>query len=220
MRSRPRGHGEARAASSRVSPTPGRPGEVPSDAAVKPSAGSGPAARGGWPGWARVVVSLALLYHMAAVLAGAVGVPPSSELEQAIADQFTPYFDLMDLGYSYRFYAEPPPTPVVTATLQFGDGRPEETVRLPGAMWPARGCGTSGSWPWPIRCNSDVQEARRHHQGRQPEPVGPRLCPPPVSYPARLPERDPARAAALDPRPGAGAQGDGRARRAAIRPLR
>ena len=61
-----------------------------------------------------------------------VGVPPSSELERAIADGFSPYFDLMDLGYSYRFYAEPPPTPVVTATIQYGDGRPEETVRLPG----------------------------------------------------------------------------------------
>ena len=45
---------------------------------------------------------------------------------------FTPYFDLVDLGYSYRYYAEPPPTPVVTATLDLGEGRPEETVRLPG----------------------------------------------------------------------------------------
>ena len=39
---------------------------------------------------------------------------------------------LADLGYAYRFYVEPPPTPVVTATLRFGDDRPEETVRLPG----------------------------------------------------------------------------------------
>jgi hypothetical protein len=66
------------------------------------------------------------------VLAGALGVPPSSALERSIADLFTPYFDLVDLGYAYRFYTEPPPTPVVTATLQFGDGRTEETVRLPG----------------------------------------------------------------------------------------
>ena len=74
----------------------------------------------------------ALLFHIAAVLAGALGVPPSSMLERTIAELFTPYFDLADLGYSYRFYAEPPPTPVVTATLAFGEGRPEETVRLPG----------------------------------------------------------------------------------------
>jgi hypothetical protein len=60
------------------------------------------------------------------------GVPPSSELERAIADQFTTYFDVMDMGYSYRFYAEPPPTPVVTAAIRYADGRPDETVRLPG----------------------------------------------------------------------------------------
>ena len=43
-----------------------------------------------------------------------------------------PYFDLVDMGYSYRYYAEPPATPVATATLEFGEGRPAETVRLPG----------------------------------------------------------------------------------------
>ena len=85
-----------------------------------------------WPGWARVLVSLVLLFHMIAVVAGALGVPPLSLLERTIADPFTPYYDLADLGYSYRYYAEPPPTPVVTATLSFGGGRPEETLRLPG----------------------------------------------------------------------------------------
>jgi hypothetical protein len=132
MGSKPGGRPESRMASGPrvqavVEPTENR---------VDPKTGLGTASeapgRGGWPGWARVSVSIVLLYHMAAVLAGAVGVPPSSELEQVIADWFTPYFDLMDLGYSYRFYAEPPPTPVVTATLQFGDGQPDETVRLPG----------------------------------------------------------------------------------------
>ena len=132
-------------------PATGPAGPAPANALREPSAGS--AARAGWPGWAKVVVSLLLLYHMAAVLAGAVAVPPSSELEQSVADKFAAYFAVMDMGYSYRFYAEPPPTPVVTATLQFGDGRPEETVRLPGATCRALGCGTSGSWPSPIRCS-------------------------------------------------------------------
>jgi hypothetical protein len=85
-----------------------------------------------WPGWARVVVSAAILFHLSAVLGGALGVPPSSLLEQSIAEIFTPYHDLVDLGYSYRYYVDPPPTPVVTATLEFGDGRPAETLRLPG----------------------------------------------------------------------------------------
>jgi hypothetical protein len=85
----------------------------------------------GWPAWARLAVGLALSFHLAAVLAGAFGVQPSSQLERTAADFFTPYYGLVDLGYSYRYYAEPPPTPVMTAALQFGDNRPEETVRLP-----------------------------------------------------------------------------------------
>jgi hypothetical protein len=77
-------------------------------------------------------VSLLLVFHIAAVIAGALGVPPSSLLERAIADLFKPYYDLVDLGYSYRYYAEPPPTPVFLATLDLGEGRPAKTVRLPG----------------------------------------------------------------------------------------
>jgi hypothetical protein len=84
-----------------------------------------------WPVLARTTVSLAIVFHILAVLAGVLGVPPSSNLERTIAGLFTPYFDVMDLGYSYRYYSEPPPTPVVTATLHFGEGRAEETVRLP-----------------------------------------------------------------------------------------
>jgi hypothetical protein len=112
----------------------GRVGTAEAASEQAPPPASGPRRDGdsGWPGWARGVVTVVVLFHLAAVLAGAMGVPPSSELEQAVADVFTPYFDLMDLGYSYRFYAEPPPTPVVTATIEYADGRPDETVRLPG----------------------------------------------------------------------------------------
>jgi hypothetical protein len=85
-----------------------------------------------WPFRARMAVSLALIFHISGVLAGALAVAPASQLERNIADVFGPYFDLADLGYSYRYYTEPPPTPVVTATIRFGEGRPDETVRLPG----------------------------------------------------------------------------------------
>ena len=85
-----------------------------------------------WPVWARTTVSLVIVFHILAVLAGVLGVPPSSDLERTTAGLFTPYYDLIDLGYSYRYYSEPPPTPVATATLHFGEGRAEETVRLPG----------------------------------------------------------------------------------------
>jgi hypothetical protein len=93
---------------------------------------NGTAQHSTWPVWARATVSLVILFHLLAVLAGVLGVPPSSNLERTIAGLFTPYYDVMDLGYSYRYYSEPPPTPVVTATLHFGEGRAEETVRLPG----------------------------------------------------------------------------------------
>jgi hypothetical protein len=82
--------------------------------------------------WARLAVSLVLTLHLVAVVSGGLAVPPSSKLERAIADVFTPYYGFADLGYAYRFYVEPPPTPVITATLRFGENRADETVRVPG----------------------------------------------------------------------------------------
>jgi hypothetical protein len=92
----------------------------------------------GWPVWARRLVSLALLVHFAAILAGAWAASPSSPLEQGIAQVFAPYYQALDQGHAYRYYApEPPPTPVVTATIRFQDGRPDATVRLPErGTWP------------------------------------------------------------------------------------
>jgi hypothetical protein len=160
MGSKPRGRPEPRIASGSRVQAVGDPTEDRLDSKAGSGTTSAVPGPGGWPGWARVCVSIALLYHMAAVVAGAVGVPPSSELEQAIADWFTPYFDLMDLGYSYRFYAEPPPTPVVTATLQFGDGRPDETVRLPGREVPGPRLRHQRQLALANALNSDVQEAK------------------------------------------------------------
>jgi hypothetical protein len=86
-----------------------------------------------WPGWARGLVSAVLIFHILAITAAALGASvPSSELEQAWHHLFMPYYDLIDQGYAYRYYApEPPPTPVVEATLRFQGGRPDEVVRLP-----------------------------------------------------------------------------------------
>lgn len=85
----------------------------------------------GWPRWARRVVSGLIAFHVAAVLAGALAAAPSSELERRAADLFAAYYQATDQGYAYRYYSDPGPTPVVTATVRYGDGRPEETVRLP-----------------------------------------------------------------------------------------
>jgi hypothetical protein len=86
----------------------------------------------GWPLWARWVATLAIMVHVAAVLAGAFGAPPASALEHEFAEFFEPYHQLLDQGDSYRYYSTAfPPTPVVTATLTFADGRPEKVIRLP-----------------------------------------------------------------------------------------
>lgn len=93
----------------------------------------GTTARGrGWPSGAKLLASVALLGHMVAILAAAWAAPPSSELQGAVADLFARYYDLIDQGYGYRYYApEPPPTAVVKALLRFADGRGERVIRLP-----------------------------------------------------------------------------------------
>jgi hypothetical protein len=86
------------------------------------------------------LVSALLLFHLVALGAGALSPmsPYGSLLERKVADLYAPYFNLVDQGYTYRYYApEPPPTPVVTAAIHFADGRPDQTVRLPDrGAWP------------------------------------------------------------------------------------
>jgi hypothetical protein len=85
-----------------------------------------------WPPWARRLATAAILFHAAAVLAGALGASPASQLEHEVATFFEGYHQAIDQGYSYRYYSTAfPPTPVVTATLSFADGRPDKVVRLP-----------------------------------------------------------------------------------------
>ncbi len=87
--------------------------------------------RGVWPLWAKVGVTLVLLFHAAAIWTGLWAGEPSSPLQQGMARAFRPYFGLIDQGYTYRYYApEPPPTPVVTAVVRYPGGRTED-VRLP-----------------------------------------------------------------------------------------
>jgi hypothetical protein len=92
-----------------------------------------------WPVWARWVVSVMLVIHVAALLAGALAAgEPASDLERRIADRFVSYHQVIDQGYTYRYYApEPGPTPVVTARVHYADGRPDEELRLPErGTWP------------------------------------------------------------------------------------
>lgn len=92
----------------------------------------------GWPIRARRLVTVVMLGHGAAILAGAWAAPPSSPLERGLAHLFAAYHQIIDQGYAYRYYApEPGPTPVVTAKIHFEDGRPDAAVRLPErGTWP------------------------------------------------------------------------------------
>jgi hypothetical protein len=90
-------------------------------------------------------MSLAILYHIVATLAGALAVDPSSEVEKRAAQFFRCYYELINQGYGHRYYArldttvdrhEPRPwaTPVVIAELEFDrpeGGTSSEVVRLP-----------------------------------------------------------------------------------------
>ncbi len=107
-----------------------------------------------WPLPVRIAVSLALGYHLAGVLVGAVASHPSSELERAAVPFFKRYFAVTNQGYGYRYYARldttadphhPRPwgTPVVTADLEFD--RPDGTVEREQVRLPAR----PGQRPWP-----------------------------------------------------------------------
>ncbi len=85
-----------------------------------------------WPLWKWRLISALLLFHLIAIGVAAASAPPSSALERLLSSAFGRYYELVDQGYAYRYYApEPPPTPVVTATVRFADGRPEAIVRLP-----------------------------------------------------------------------------------------
>lgn len=85
-----------------------------------------------WPNWAKWVVSGVLGFHLLSMLAVALAAAPASPLEREFARGFAPYIEAFNLGHAHRYYAPaPPPTPVVTAELRFGEGEPTRTVRLP-----------------------------------------------------------------------------------------
>jgi hypothetical protein len=87
--------------------------------------------RSPWPRWARLTATVVVLGHAGAIWLGGWASPPSSPLQRSLAGPFAGYYGAIDQGYSYRYYApEPPPTPIVVATVHYPDGRAED-VRLP-----------------------------------------------------------------------------------------
>ncbi len=84
-----------------------------------------------WPPGLRRVTSLFLVFHLASVIAAALGDRPCSPLEEAAKAKFLHYYELIDQGYGHRYYSDIGPTPIVTAELRFADGRANRTIRLP-----------------------------------------------------------------------------------------
>ena len=101
-----------------------------------------------WPPWWQVLASLAILFHLAAVLAGCLAVRPASDLEMKSYEVFRLYCGFLYQGVGYRYYsrldttidpAHPRPwgTPIVLAEMEFDsqDGAiRRETLRLPDSI--------------------------------------------------------------------------------------
>lgn len=117
--------------------------DKPTRAAIQAPTSSDKSAAAGaiaWPRWARVVVTLVLLWHLAAVVLPPLRVPPSSVFWQAVSVPFMPYIEALDLRHGYRFFGpEPGPSHLVQYDLTLPDGshrqdhfpnRAEEKPRL------------------------------------------------------------------------------------------
>ena len=101
-----------------------------------PSDSNTPQASGLQP-WAKSLVSLLLMLHIAAVAIGpmafisrsGVGASP---LMEPVARFFRPYINAMYLNHGYAFFApDPGPNHLVDYTVEFADGRPAVTGRFP-----------------------------------------------------------------------------------------
>src|SRR6478736_9127075 len=91
-------------------------------------------ASGGMVTWAKVVISVVVVLHLAAVVT-----PPlafacrgDSPLVEPIARVFAPYCGATFLDHGYAFFApNPGPNHLVDYTVEFADGRPAVTGRFP-----------------------------------------------------------------------------------------
>ena len=84
-----------------------------------------------WPVGARRIVTGLLVFHLAATLLAEFAAPPTSPLIEALASKFRHYYEFVDQGHAHRFYSNIGPTPILTAEIRFGDGRPPREVRVP-----------------------------------------------------------------------------------------
>jgi hypothetical protein len=95
----------------------------PSTERLPPASADAPAIA--WSVWPRVVVTLLILWHLAAVALPPLFVGPSGEspLWKAVAAPFWPYIEAADLNHGYRFFGpDPGPSHLVRYHLEMPDG--------------------------------------------------------------------------------------------------
>lgn len=95
---------------------------------VHPPLAAEPDADPPWSVRAKIAVSIAILLHLAAVIASPLaGPPPSSDLERAAGSVAEPYLQALYLNHGYRFFApNPGPGQVVRYELELPDGTTRE----------------------------------------------------------------------------------------------
>ncbi len=77
-----------------------------------------------WSSRKRLVVSIVLIWHLAAVCAAPLAFPPTSVLWAKMWTVFGPYAQALYLDHGYRFFApEPGPSHLLSAELSLPDGR-------------------------------------------------------------------------------------------------
>ena len=84
-----------------------------------------------WSTWPRVIVSVLILWQLAAIILPPLFVGPSGEspLWKAVATPFWPYIEAADLNHGYRFFGpDPGPSHLVRYHLEMPDGTSRDDV--------------------------------------------------------------------------------------------
>lgn len=81
-----------------------------------------------WSPWLRGLVSLAIVYHLAAVIIAPMSIPPSIHGDY-FRPWLAPYMAVTFLDHGYKFFApDPGPSHLVRYELEFDDGHRDEGV--------------------------------------------------------------------------------------------
>ncbi len=121
----------------------------------------------GWSPATRTIVTLLLLWHLAAVVVASWSIPPSSELSQKAVTPFRPYLRATYLNVGYRFFAPDPPrgSNLVRYEVTLEDGHtetgtfPDRDVHRPRLAYHRHFMITSQVIEWAVPPEEDVVPA-------------------------------------------------------------